>query len=300
MKFGENLKRIRKNKKISQEYLAERLGVSRQSISKWETGENYPSMTNIMCLCDIFKCKINELVHEDMVDINSLDKDVKMSVVKFKENEQKKMKIISKAIYVIARIFKVVSVVSLVGSIILFIGSLILIPNIKFNTNKEIIKVFDKEYKYELSDNEFIVNNKKITTTITAPEKVQISKFIEKDTIYQVAFSIILSVSLLVFSIFLYRTLLYIEKLFVNINECDTPFSLDNTNYIKAIAFNLTICLLSPDLLGTLSGLIFNIDLGVEIDIMNYLLVVIVIALSYIFKYGYEIQLDSKGRIYGD
>lgn len=38
MKFGENLKNIRKQKNISQEELAEKLGVSRQSISKWETG----------------------------------------------------------------------------------------------------------------------------------------------------------------------------------------------------------------------------------------------------------------------
>ena len=48
MKFGENLKLIRNDKKISQEDLAERLGVSRQSVSKWETGENYPSMHTTM------------------------------------------------------------------------------------------------------------------------------------------------------------------------------------------------------------------------------------------------------------
>ena len=84
MKFGDNLKRVRKMRKISQEELADKLGVSRQSVSKWETGENYPSMTNIMCLCTIFKCKLNELVHEDMTDINSLDEEVKMKVVKLK------------------------------------------------------------------------------------------------------------------------------------------------------------------------------------------------------------------------
>ena len=35
--------------------------LSRQRVSKWETGENYPSMTNILCLCDIFKCKIKNM-----------------------------------------------------------------------------------------------------------------------------------------------------------------------------------------------------------------------------------------------
>ena len=42
MKFGDNLKKVRKMRKISQEELANRLGLSRQSVSKWETGENYP------------------------------------------------------------------------------------------------------------------------------------------------------------------------------------------------------------------------------------------------------------------
>ncbi len=38
MKFGDNLKIVRKMRKISQEELADKLGVSRQSVSKWETG----------------------------------------------------------------------------------------------------------------------------------------------------------------------------------------------------------------------------------------------------------------------
>lgn len=54
--------------------------------------------------CTIFHCKINDLVHENMADIDSLDEDIKMSVVKFKEEKQKKIKGISKAIYIIARI----------------------------------------------------------------------------------------------------------------------------------------------------------------------------------------------------
>ena len=86
MKFGDNLKQIRKSKNISQEELAEKLGVSRQSVSKWETGENYPSMYNIMCLCDIFKCKINNLVHESMSDINSQRRKTKKGKGVIKDN----------------------------------------------------------------------------------------------------------------------------------------------------------------------------------------------------------------------
>ena len=120
MKFGENLKNIRKQKNISQEELAEKLGVSRQSISKWETGENFPSMNNIMCLCDIFKCKINDLVHEDFTDIDSLDSEIKESVVKFKKEKQIKVKLISKIIYVLANIINKIFIgVSVLISIII-------------------------------------------------------------------------------------------------------------------------------------------------------------------------------------
>ena len=54
MKFGENLYNLRKKQKISQEKLAEKIGVSRQSVSKWENGTAYPEMNRIFELCKIF------------------------------------------------------------------------------------------------------------------------------------------------------------------------------------------------------------------------------------------------------
>lgn len=82
MKFGENLKVLRKSRKISQEQLAEKVNVSRQSVSKWETGDAYPEMNNILELCKIFHCHINDLVNDSIIDIDSLDEEVKMKVVK--------------------------------------------------------------------------------------------------------------------------------------------------------------------------------------------------------------------------
>ena len=52
--FSENLKKIRKDNNLSQEQLAEELGVSRQSISKWESASAYPEMDKIIALCDKF------------------------------------------------------------------------------------------------------------------------------------------------------------------------------------------------------------------------------------------------------
>lgn len=46
--LSENLKKIRKDNNLSQEQLAEELGVSRQAISKWESGVAYPEMDKII------------------------------------------------------------------------------------------------------------------------------------------------------------------------------------------------------------------------------------------------------------
>ena len=139
MKFGENLRQLRKSKNISQEVLAQKVGVSRQSVSKWETGEAYPEMNNILALCTIFHCNINDLVNDNIIDQNSLNDEIRMSVVKFKEKEQRKMKGLSKAIYLIARIFKIFSIIGLIGTIICIISSIAIIPNIKFDTKESIV-----------------------------------------------------------------------------------------------------------------------------------------------------------------
>ena len=55
-------------------------------------GESYPEMNNILELCKIFNCKLNDLVHTDMTDITSLDEEIVMNVVKFNEKKQKEVK----------------------------------------------------------------------------------------------------------------------------------------------------------------------------------------------------------------
>ena len=104
MKFGENLRVLRKSKNMSQETIAEKVGVSRQSISKWENGEAYPEMKNILSLCDIFHCKINNLVHNNLTDIDSLDEEIIMNVVKFNEKKQNQVKSLSNVICLIGKI----------------------------------------------------------------------------------------------------------------------------------------------------------------------------------------------------
>lgn len=67
MRFGQNLQYFRKMRRgMTQEDLAERIGVSRQTISKWETGEAFPEIEKAMELCGIFSCTMDALFREDM------------------------------------------------------------------------------------------------------------------------------------------------------------------------------------------------------------------------------------------
>ena len=65
MTFGEKLKTIRKKADMSQEKLAEKLGVSRQAITKWETDMGIPDIENIVAVSALFDISIDELLSKE-------------------------------------------------------------------------------------------------------------------------------------------------------------------------------------------------------------------------------------------
>lgn len=66
MSFAENLLFLRKQKDITQEQLAEQLEVSRQSVSKWESGQSYPEMEKLLQICSMFHCSMDTLMQGDV------------------------------------------------------------------------------------------------------------------------------------------------------------------------------------------------------------------------------------------
>lgn len=62
MSFAENLQTIRKNNHLSQEELAEMLGVSRQAVSKWELGEGYPEVEKLLILSNKLNVSLDSLM----------------------------------------------------------------------------------------------------------------------------------------------------------------------------------------------------------------------------------------------
>ncbi|MGN0342138.1 MAG: helix-turn-helix domain-containing protein [Roseburia sp.] len=62
MEFSNRLYQLRKQKGLSQEELANRLNVSRQTISKWEVGDSTPDMEKLAAISDLFEVSLDELV----------------------------------------------------------------------------------------------------------------------------------------------------------------------------------------------------------------------------------------------
>jgi len=70
MKFNEKLQKLRKEKKLSQEQLADQLDVSRQAVSKWESGQTYPEMDKLIMLSKIFECSLDDLTNDEISEIS--------------------------------------------------------------------------------------------------------------------------------------------------------------------------------------------------------------------------------------
>ncbi len=68
MSFRKNLEYLRKGKKFSQEELAFKLNVSRQAVSKWESGGAYPETDKMLSMCKIFDCTLDELMNDDIAE----------------------------------------------------------------------------------------------------------------------------------------------------------------------------------------------------------------------------------------
>ena len=91
-----------------------------------------------------------------------------------------------------------------------------------------------------------------------------------------------------------------LEMLFINIHDGDTPFTLENVSYVKNITKYMIFVMAFPIVSAGIMSLFTDIELGLEVNLMNIVLILAVAAIGYIFEYGYEIQRDSNGRMYGD
>ena len=72
MSIGQNLQFLRKMRNMTQEELAEKLDVSRQTVSKWELDAACPEIIKVIELCELFSCSMDQLIREDMTVVDDL------------------------------------------------------------------------------------------------------------------------------------------------------------------------------------------------------------------------------------
>ncbi len=203
------------------------------------------------------------------------------------EKDTSNMKGISKAVYIISCIFKVLSIVGIVVGAIALISSVVLLSNINVNNNT--IKVFNKELKYEIGDT-IKIDGEVVADDLDANSINQVTDFLNKTNTYKVGFTSLLFISLIITMVCSYKLFSYLEKLFRNIYNQDTPFTLDNVSYSYKIGLYFALVILVPDLLNLLIELIFNLDINISTSLFSYLYILIIWVIYYIFKYGYNLQ----------
>jgi len=300
MKFGENLKNLRKMKKLSQESLAEKLNVSRQSISKWETGEAYPEMNNLLELCKIFHCKINDLININS-DIEALDDNTKKEVVTLKKEEQHKMKILSRFITVFAKIGRIFFLIALPLILIsmlvfpYFMNKLEVTENTLTIKGNDILSLEEEKDKIILKVNGLTIAdankeivNTKIIDVLNNNSKTLIIIYIE--------------VALLTLLITVYLLSLifkHLSKLFANFYEGKTPFTIENVAHIKRMAYYMIAAIILPNFGGLIFNFLLSPKISMDFEMFDIVEILFLFCLSYIFEYGRLIEINNQNKIYG-
>lgn len=84
MDLGKKIQKLRKNRSLSQEQLAEQLNVSRQAVSKWELGDSAPDIDKIILFSNVFEVSTDYLLHDE------IKSDIDIPIVKENSNSFKK------------------------------------------------------------------------------------------------------------------------------------------------------------------------------------------------------------------
>lgn len=91
-RIGKYIAKLRKEKKITQEELAEKLGVSSKSISRWETGRNMPDLSLITPLCKELGTTINELLSGEKLNEKEYQEKLEENIIKTIDFTDKRLK----------------------------------------------------------------------------------------------------------------------------------------------------------------------------------------------------------------
>lgn len=120
IKIGKFIADCRKNKKITQEQLAEKLSVTDRAVSKWERGLSLPDAGKMLDLCNILDINVNELLNGEKIDMKDYNKKTEELLIEMAKQEEIKNRKLLTSMWVIL----IVSVVFYTGIILLAVNTL--------------------------------------------------------------------------------------------------------------------------------------------------------------------------------
>lgn len=103
MNLGERLFELRKTKNLTQDEVAEKLNVTRQTVSKWETNQSSPDFDKIVPICELFEIGVEELItgkKEEKQEKNEEQEEKKEKVLTKQEAKEKSAKVVSGSIFI--------------------------------------------------------------------------------------------------------------------------------------------------------------------------------------------------------
>ena len=146
MDLGKKILELRKKENLSQEQLAEKMNVTRQTISKWELNETTPDIKQAKELSKLFKISLDELTENDMTTL----------VMQKVSNTEKLAGLVLKVLKWLGIIFIIFLVIDVVALILFSISG----NFVEYHGASTICKIEDKEYEIEFgTDKKFSCKN---------------------------------------------------------------------------------------------------------------------------------------------
>lgn len=128
MEIGDYLIKARKTKGLSQEEVANKLNVSRQSVSLWETNQTYPTIENLMSLSKLYDVSVSYLMgQEDIDSIDALAKEKKHQELLIKQQQEREAEINNKKEHVYKQDSKQALILTIVLMCLFFVPGLSII-----------------------------------------------------------------------------------------------------------------------------------------------------------------------------
>ena len=307
MSISKKIAKLRKELKLTNEEFGEKIGVTGRMVARWENNTSKPNSDQINKIKEVYGIDLLEISEKrNTVKKVNISKEPNKNVVySLDSRDAKGLKFLCKFISVVAKIVKVLLIIA----IPFLISAMIIVPviinhieigdnYITYKNNGENILTIEGEDVF-LSGKYTIRHRGKVTTGEIKydllGEMVKNIKNMNNTKIIVCAETlIVLSIASVIFEIVF---LTYLANLFRNLCE-KTPFTEDNVNYLKKMTNIYIANLIVIILMQFLMNLFTNVDFSKNNSFSSIVIMLILASLTYIFKYGCNLQKNVNADIY--